>query len=614
MATTKHLEALATLVRYWSLFISTKAGSGHPTSSLSATDLMTTLFFGGIFRFDRNDIQNKNNDRIIFSKGHASPLFYSLWAVAGEIPEADLALYRKFGSYLEGHPMPTFRMTEVATGSLGQGLSAGVGMALSAKYLDRTDARVFVLMGDSEMAEGSVWEAMNSASYYNLNNLVGIVDVNRLGQRGETMFGHDILAYERRAKAFGWKTVTLDGHSIEEITQAYEIAVQSTEQPVMLLAKTLKGKGVSFLEDREGWHGKALSEEEFEKAKGELGTIDVTLRGEFSDREISSTQEERVLSTKDVPQDTAYTKGELLATRQAYGESLATLADTIPEIVALDAEVGNSTYAEIFKKHHPDRFFEMFIAEQNMVGVAVGLARRGKIPFVSTFSAFFSRAFDQIRMAQYSEANVKFVGSHAGVSIGQDGASQMGLEDIALFRSILKSVVFYPADAVATSAIVKESAIYKGLVYIRTTRATTPVLYETSEKFSIGGSKTLRRSANDIITLVSAGITLGEALKVADEYIQKGVGIRVIDLYSIKPLDREALILATQETQAIITIEDHYLAGGMGEAVNSALAEVATPVYNMAVSQTPRSGTPEELLRYEGIDAEAIRKKIQSLM
>ncbi|PJA86063.1 MAG: transketolase [Candidatus Moranbacteria bacterium CG_4_9_14_3_um_filter_45_14] len=609
------LEKLAKLIRYWSLLMSTEAKSGHPTSSLSATDLMTVLFFGNYLRFDTEDIQNPNNDRIIFSKGHASPLFYALWTVAGEIPQADLSQYRTFGSSLEGHPMPTFRMTEVAAGSLGQGLSVGVGMALSAKYLDKTEARIYVLLGDSEMAEGSVWEAMNSATYYGLDNLVGIVDINRLGQRGETMFGHDIDEYEKRAVAFGWQTIVIDGHSLEEIVKAYETATKSIGKPVMILAKTIKGKGVSFLEDKEGWHGKALSKEEFEQAKRELGEVDLSLRGRFASPGILSVPNNVISAGEgNVHIDSSYRKGELVATRQAYGTSLATLGASVPEIVALDAEVSNSTFSDIFKKRYPDRFFEMFIAEQNMVGVAIGLARRGKIPFVSTFATFFSRAFDQIRMAQYSEANVKFVGSHAGVSIGQDGASQMGLEDIALFRSVLNSVVLYPADAVATERLVEIATKHKGLVYIRTTRAATPVLYDSTEQFPIGGSKTLRSSNSDVLTLVSAGITLFEALQAADGFIQKGIGIRVIDLYSIKPLDREALLLAAKETQAIITIEDHYPAGGIGEAVSAELSRVQTPVHNLSVMRTPHSGSPEGLLQYENISRMAIQEKIQSLL
>jgi transketolase len=595
--------------------MSTEAGSGHPTSSLSAADIMTSLFFGGHFRFDTNAIANPHNDRIIFSKGHASPLFYALWTAAGEIPEADLSTYRKFGSYLEGHPMPTFKMTEAATGSLGQGLSIGMGMALCAKYLDKTDACVYVLLGDSEMAEGSVWETMNIASHYKLNNLVGIIDINRLGQRGETMFGYDLEEYKNRVEAFGWQVLIVDGHLMEDINRAYDEAKQSTDKPVMILAKTIKGKGVSFLENQEGWHGKALDTNDFEKARLELGEIDTSLRGTFASIGTTRVEEDPVPSREVLHKiELQYKKDALVATRQVYGDALVAVGKYMPSIVALDAEVSNSTFADAFKKEFPERYFEMFIAEQNMVGNAVGLAKRGKIPFVSTFAAFFSRAFDQIRMAQYTQSNVKFVGSHCGVSIGEDGASQMGLEDIALFRSIFDSVVLYPADAVSAAKLIQEAAIHKGIVYIRTTRAATPVLYAASESFPIGGSKVLRRSDKDVVTLISAGITLFEALAVADEYAKQEIGVRVIDVYSVKPLDTKTLLDASRETKAIIAIEDHYQAGGIGEAVCLALAQESVSVHTLCVRKMPHSGTMAELLDYEEISRAAIRAKVQSLL
>lgn len=612
----EHLEKLAKLVRYWSLQMSTDANSGHPSSSLSATDIMTGLFFGGKFRFDTNDFHNPHNDRIIFSKGHASPLFYALWTVSGAIPPEDLVTYRKFGSYLEGHPMPSFAFTEAATGSLGQGLSIGMGMAISAKYVDKTDARVYVLMGDSEMAEGSIWETMNVATYYKLHNLVGIIDINRLGQRGETMFGHDVDAYKRRVEAFGWEALVIDGHSLEEIEAAYAKAYEATDRPVMILAKTLKGKGISFVENKDGWHGKALSKDDFEKAKEELGDVDTSLRGGFASLpEGSSSARGSEVKTIDWSKsDISYEKGSSAATRQVYGTALVEVGKQIPEVVALDAEVSNSTFSDAFKKEFPDRFFEMFIAEQNMAGNAIGMSLHGKIPFVSTFAAFFSRAFDQIRMAQYTKANVKFVGSHCGVSIGEDGASQMGLEDIALFRSLLGSVVLYPSDATSTLKLIGEAATHTGIVYVRTTRSATPVLYDASEQFPLGGSKTLRKSDTDVITLVAAGITLFEALKAADDLATTGVSLRVIDLYSVKPLDIVTLLEAAAQTKAIITIEDHYQAGGIGEAVCTALAQESTPVYNLCVRKMPRSGTMDELMRYEDISSAAIRALVQSLL
>ncbi|RPJ05994.1 MAG: transketolase, partial [Deltaproteobacteria bacterium] len=497
--TGENLKQLSTLIRYHILTMTTEAGSGHPTSSLSATELMACLLFGGIFRYDLDHPKSPNNDRLIFSKGHASPLFYALWAAAGELPEKDLMTYRKFGSPLEGHPTAAFPYTEAATGSLGQGLSIGVGMALSAKYLDKLPYRTYVLLGDSEMAEGSVWEAIQIAAHYKLNNLVGILDVNRLGQRGETMCGWDLQAYEKMISSFDWKTVVLDGHSIPEILAAYKEALGSTDRPVMLIAKTVKGKGVSFIENKNGWHGKPLGKEECGRALKELGEIDKSVQGEIAlpdDLKPIEKPPEKSWRKMDYPADKA------VATRRAYGNALARIFPQFPNIVSLDGEVGNSTYAEIFKEAWPERFFEMYIAEQNMVGAALGLSRRGKIPFVSTFAAFFTRALDQIRMSQYSDPNIKFVGSHAGVSIGEDGPSQMGLEDLAMFRALLNSVVLYPSDAVSTERLVEEAATHDGIVYIRTTRKETPVLYGPEEGFSIGGSKVLRKSARDAVTVV----------------------------------------------------------------------------------------------------------------
>jgi transketolase len=600
------LEKLSKLIRYYSLAMSTEAGSGHPTSSLSATELMAGLLFGGSFRYDLDNPDNPNNDRLIFSKGHASPLFYSLWVAAGAVSEKDLMSYRKFDSPLEGHPMPEFRYTEAATGSLGQGLSIGVGVALNAKYLDKLPYRTYVLLGDSEMAEGSQWESIQIAAWYGLSNLVGVIDVNRLGQRGETMYGHNIEAYAKRIGAFGWETIMIDGHSYPQVLDAYEKAARS-DRPVMIIAKTIKGKGVSFLEDKNGWHGVALKKEDFERAVKELGEIDRSVRGEISRPEKLKPQsvEPQAASTVNWPMD------KPVATREAFGHALARIYPQFPAIVSLDAEVSNSTMSKIFKDAYPDRFFEMFIAEQNMAGAAVGLARQGKIPFVSTFAAFFARAFDQIRMSRYSDANIKFVGSHAGVSIGQDGPSQMGLEDIAMFRAILNSVVLYPCDAVSADRLVEEAARHKGIVYIRTTRMATQILYGADETFVIGGSKVLRKSDRDIATVVAAGVTLHEALKASDELKKEGIPVRVIDLYSVKPLDEATLRDAAKSTGLIVTVEDHYPEGGIGEAVRSALTPLSVPVYSLAVRKEPRSGSPEELLDYEEISQKAIVSKVK---
>ncbi|WP_297213562.1 MULTISPECIES: transketolase [Thermodesulfovibrio] len=602
----KQLNEISKLVRYYILSSTTRAGSGHPTTCLSSVELMVSLLFGGFFHFDADNPNNPNNDRLIFSKGHAAPLLYSLWTVAGKVSEEELLTLRKFGSSLEGHPVRAFPYSEASTGSLGQGLSIGVGMAVNGKYIDRLPYRVFVLIGDSEMAEGSVWEAIQLASHYRLDNLIGIIDVNRLGQRGETMYGHDLGAYERRISAFGWKTICIDGHNYEQIFEAYDEALKS-DNPTMIIAKTIKGKGISFLEDKEGRHGVALTEIEFEEAIKEFGEIKkVTASVKKPEKLSPSPQpiEKKEFSKK-------YSIGEMVATRRAYGEALVKIFFEFPDIVVLDAEVSNSTYAEIFKKYYPERFFECFVAEQNMVGMAVGLALRGKIPFVSTFAAFLTRAFDHIRMAQYSKANIKFVGSHAGVSIGQDGPSQMGLEDIAMMRSILNSVVLYPSDAVSTEKLVREAAKHEGIVYIRTTRSATPVIYSYDEEFPIGGAKVLKASDKDLVTVVGAGITLHEALKAYEELKNKGIFARVIDLYSVKPLDVETLKKALSETKAIITVEDHYPAGGIGEAVK---AEVCPDrVYSLACRKIPKSGTPEKLLDYEEISAKHIIDLIMKL-
>jgi transketolase len=604
------LAKLARLIRYYILVSTTKAGSGHPTSSLSATDLMTGLLFGGVFRFDPDNPNHPNNDRLIFSKGHASPLFYALWAAAGKVTEEEMMTLRQFGSPLEGHPTTRFPYTEAATGSLGQGLSIGLGMALNAKYLDRLPYRTYVLLGDSEMTEGSQWEAIQIAAHYRLNNLVGIIDVNRLGQRGETMYGYDLAAYETRIAAFGWNTIVIDGHDFDEIAAAYESASVPTDRPTMIIARTVKGKGVSFIEDKDGWHGRALKEEEFDRAMAEIEPIDKSIRGEVP-------MPERLEPVRLVAQkagDISYRPDVPVATRRAYGNALTRIFPQFSDMVVLDGEVGNSTYAEIFKTSHPEYFFEMYIGEQNMVDVALGLARRGKHPFLSTFAAFFTRAFDQIRMSQYSRPNLVFAGSHAGVSIGEDGPSQMGLEDIAMFRTLLGSVVLYPSDAVSTERLVEAAAGFDGIVYIRATRKDTPVLYDKNEPFTIGGSKTLRKSTADIVTVVAAGITVHEAIAAWETLKKDGISVRIIDLYSIKPIDLRTLNEAAAETRMIITVEDHFPEGGLGEAVRSALSHPHTPVHTLAVRAMPRSGKPDELLDYEGISRNAIIRKVKELI
>lgn len=607
------LQRLATLVRYYSLVSSSRAGSGHPTSSLSATDLMVGLMFGGFLRYNAEQPSFPNNDRLIFSKGHASPLLYALWTAAGRITEEELMTYRVFGSRLEGHPTVRFPYVDAATGSLGQGLGIGVGMALNAKYLDKLPYKTYVLLGDSEMSEGSQWEAIEIAAYYGLNNLVGIIDVNRLGQRGETMYGWDIEAYKSRIAPFGWKTITIDGHDFNQILSAYETA-QTSETPVMIIAKTIKGKGVPFLENENGWHGKAITQDRLDEALSALGSVDIHARGELATPEDIQPQrrpEERVNPPH-------YDKEKPVATRKAYGNALARLYPHFPDIVALDGEVSNSTYAEIFHDAFPDRFFEMFIAEQNMVTVALGLQARGRIPFVSTFAAFFSRAWDQIRMCQYSDANIKFVGSHAGVAIGEDGPSQMGLSDIAMFRNVIGGVVLYPADVYSAEKLVEQAASHDGIVYIRTNRNTSPVIYSADDDFPIGGNKVIRRGDGDRAAIIAAGMTLFEALKAHDELQKQGISIRVIDLYCIKPIDAGVLRQALGGVEQVITVEDHHAEGGIGEAVRTALAEGGRKdrlfIHSLAVRKIPRSGKPAELFEFEEISAQAIVKKVKELL
>jgi transketolase len=460
------------------------------------------------------------------------------------------------------------------------------------------------------MAEGSQWETMQLAAHYKLDNLVGVLDVNRLGQRGETLYGWDLMAYEERMAAFGWETIIVnDGHSFPEIIAAYQNAMMVADKPIMIIAKTIKGKGVSFIENQNGWHGKTLSPAELERALPELGPVDQAVRGVVS-------RPEDLTPAVVAPQPAeklAVDPGAAVATRKAFGNALKRLYPQFPHLVSLDAEVSNSTYAEIFGDAYPEKFFEMYIAEQNMVGAALGLATRGKIPFVSTFAAFFSRAFDQIRMSQYSEPNLKFCGSHAGVSIGEDGPSQMGLEDLAMFRAILDSVVLYPADAVSTERLVEAALQHRGMVYLRTSRLATPIIYGPEEEFPLGGCKVVRQSNNDLVTVIGAGVTLFEALAAYEELQQEGINIRVIDLYSVKPVDAATLMTAAKATQGLITVEDHYPAGGIGEAVMAALAPNPVRLYRLAVAKKPKTGKPAELLDYEDISRRAIVRLVKEI-
>jgi transketolase len=583
--------------------------SGHPTSSMSAADLMAVLL-DKYLRYDFDNPDNPANDHLVFSKGHASPLLYSLFKAAGAITDEELLSFRKLGSRLEGHPTPLIPGVDVATGSLGQGLPFAVGIALAGKRLDRIPYRVWALCGDSEMAEGSMWEAFDHASHEGLDNLTAIIDVNRLGQRGETMHGWNLDVYVERAEAFGWHAIAIDGHDVEAIDRAYEEATSVTGKPTVIVAKTKKGKGVAAVEDKEGLHGKALDDPE--AAIEELGGI--------RDIEVEVTKpdpaEPHRFETAPLELPT-YELGEEVATRKAYGDALAALGKARGDVVALDGEVSNSTYSEIFAAELPERFFEMYIAEQQMIAAAVGMQVRGWKPFASTFAAFLTRAYDFIRMAAVSRANIKLCGSHAGVSIGEDGPSQMALEDLAAFRAVWSSTVLYPSDANQTAKLVEAMADLDGIVFLRTTRANTPVIYGPDEEFPVGGARVVRESDDDDVTIVGAGITLHEALKAADGLAQDGVQARVIDLYSVKPVDAETLQAAADATGGrIVTVEDHWPEGGIAEAVLSAFAdtEERPRVVQLAVRDMPGSGKPAELLAAAGIDAEHIAEAARKLI
>ena len=572
---------------------------------MSAADL-TAVLLAKYLRYDFGEPKSPFNDHLIFSKGHASPLLYALYKAAGAITDEELLSFRKLGSRLEGHPTPKLPWVDVATGSLGQGLAYGVGVALAGKKLDRLPYRTWVLSGDSEVAEGSVWEAFEHAAFYELDNLTAIIDVNRLGQRGETMHGWHLDSYVERAQSFGWHAIAIDGHDVEEIDRAYAEAVSTTGKPTVVVAKTVKGKGVSAVEDKEGWHGKALDDPD--AAIEELGGVR-NLRIEVAKPERDGQAHSFPSGALELPR---YQVGDEVATRKAYGEALAAVGSARGDVVALDGEVSNSTFAEIFAEAHPDRYFEMFIAEQQMVAAAVGLQVRDYVPFASTFAAFFTRAYDFIRMAAVSRANIRLSGSHAGVSIGEDGPSQMGLEDLAAFRAVWSSTVLYPSDANQTAKLVAQMADLDGISYIRTTRANTPVIYETGENFAVGGSKVVRSSDDDEVTIIAAGITLHEALKAADTLAEEGISARVIDLYSVKPIDGQTL---SAIGTPIVTVEDHWPEGGIGEAVLAALGttEERPPVLQLAVREMPGSGKPAELLAAAGIDADAIVKAVRQV-
>jgi transketolase len=596
------IHQLAQQLRVDSIRCSTAAGSGHPTSSMSAADLMAVLMARHL-RYDWKRPDDPANDHLIFSKGHASPLLYSMFKAAGVVSDEELMTgYRRFGSRLEGHPTPLLPWVDVATGSLGQGLPDGVGVALAGRYMDELPYRVWVLCGDSEMAEGSMWEAFDKAAYYRLDNLTAIVDVNRLGQRGPTELGWDLNAYTKRVEAFGCRAIQIDGHNLGEIDRALAQAADAG-RPTVILARTRKGRGFDEVEDREGWHGRPLPEEMAERAIVELGgQRNLTVSGPQPEDGSVRTRPSGEVS---LPR---YEAGAKVATRLAFGQALAAVGAR-STIVALDGEVGNSTHLEEFAKAHPERYFEMFIAEQQLIAAAVGMSVRGYVPFAATFAAFFTRAYDFIRMSAISQANIRLCGSHAGVEIGADGPSQMALEDLAMIRAVHGSTVLYPSDAVSTAYLVSEMANQDGIVYMRTTRGAYPVLYGPDETFPIGGAKVVRSSPEDQVTLIGAGVTLHNCLAAADQLGNDGIRARVLDLYSVKPIDAQTLLAAAAATgDRLVVAEDHYPAGGIGCAVLDAFNDAGHPVRisHLAVRDLPGSGTPAELMQAAGISADQI--------
>ena len=617
---------LAAQLRVDSVRSSTSAGSGHPTSSMSAADLLAVLVTRHL-HYDWDEPRLPVNDHLIFSKGHASPLLYSVFKAVGVVSEDELMHgYRRFGQRLEGHPTPILPWVDVATGSLGQGLPDGVGVALAGKYLDRLPYRVWVLCGDSELAEGSIWEAFDKASYYQLSRLVVLADINRLGQRGQTDVGWNLEEYQRRMEAFGARVLTIDGHDLAAIDQAMTAAAEGASggQPTVILAKTIKGKGFSEVENKDGWHGKPFPPEMAERAIAELGGVrNLVLRGPLPAAAEPGPVPDKpmTLAPRPAKPNTAppeYAVGEKVATRKAYGDALVALGARDDRIVVLDGEVSNSTFADEFTSAFPERYFEMFIAEQQLVAAATGLAVRGYTAFASTFAAFLTRAYDFIRMGAISGVDLRLAGSHAGVEIGADGPSQMALEDLAMMRAVHGSTVLYPSDGTSTAALVEAMAATPGISYLRTTRGGYPGLYPAGEKFPIGGSKLVRAAENDQVTLVGAGVTLHEALRAAEILQGEGIAARVIDCYCVKPVDTEALAAAAEATGGrIVVAEDHHPEGGLGSAVADALLAAGQQnlhLTHLAVREMPGSGTGEELLAWAGIDADHIAAAARKLV
>ncbi|XP_040262581.1 transketolase [Bufo bufo] len=606
--TLQALKDTANRLRILSIKATTAAGSGHPTSCCSAAEIMAVLFFHTM-KYKPQDPKNPNNDRFVMSKGHAAPILYAAWAEAGLLPESELLNLRKLDSVLEGHPVPRQEFTDVATGSLGQGLGAAAGMAYTAKYFDKASNRTYCLLGDGETSEGSVWEAMNFAGIYKLDNLTAIIDVNRLGQSEPAPLQHKVEIYQKRCEAFGWHTVVVDGHSVEELCKAL---THVKNQPTAIIAKTFKGKGISGVEDKENWHGKPLPKDLAEQA---IKEIESKIQSKKKLTPALPVEDAPCVNIKNIKMPSPNFKlGEKVATRKAYGLALAKLGHANKRVIALDGDTKNSTFAELFKKEHPDRYIECYIAEQNMVSVAVGCTTRDRtVAFASAFATFFTRAFDHIRMAAISESNINLCGSHCGVSIGEDGASQMGLEDLSLFRVVPSATVFYPSDAVSTEKAVELAANKKGICFIRTSRPENAVIYNNNEEFKIGQAKVVLQSKDDQVTVIGAGVTLHEALAAAEQLKKEKIHIRVIDLFTVKPLDRQTILDSAKATKGrIITVEDHYHEGGIGEAVAAAVVgEPGITVKSLAVTGVPRSGKPAELLKLFGIDKDAIVEAVK---
>uniref|UniRef100_A0A1B6FDT1 transketolase n=1 Tax=Cuerna arida TaxID=1464854 RepID=A0A1B6FDT1_9HEMI len=614
MDNVQQLIDIANKLRIHSIVSTNAANSGHPTSCASIAEIMSTLFFH-VMKFDIKNYSDPNNDRFVLSKGHAAPILYAVWAELGYFDKKDLLLLRKFASILEGHPTPRLLLIDVATGSLGQGISNACGMAYVAKYFDNLNSRVYCILGDGESAEGSVWEALNFASHYKLDNLCVIFDINRLGQSEPTSLQHNMDAYKKRVEAFGLHVFVVDGHDVEALLKVFHEALLIKDKPTAVLAKTFKGKGLGEIEDMVQWHGKPLGDkmelavknlESQLKHKGKY-----TVGAGLPELKNFSTISRQTIKLSTPPE---YKASDLVSTRFAYGTALMKLAQSCPHVIALDGDTKNSTFSEMIKKADPQRYIECFIAEQNMVGVAIGASCRQRvIPFVSTFGAFFTRAFDQIRMGAISRTNVKFVGSHCGVSIGEDGPSQMGLEDIAMFRTIPNCVIFYPSDAVSCEYAVELAALANGIIYIRTSRPNTPIVYQNNEVFKVGEAKVVFKSDNDQLLIITGGVTLHEVLKMAKELKNSNVHVRVMDLFTIKPIDKDGILSNAKKCNwKVLTVEDHYPEGGIGEAVLSVLAaEKKAVVKTVAVTSLPFSGSPKELLDYYKLSAAHLAETVE---